>query len=80
VAAVRLRKQIQGEWLLILNGIVSVAFGVLLVARPAVGLLTLVWLIGIWALVIGIVMVALGFRLRGRTVPTAGPAGTAGAR
>jgi len=65
VAAVRLRKEIQGEWLLILNGILSVLFGVLLVALPILGLVTLVWVIGAYTLVRGVVLIALAFRLRG---------------
>ena len=80
IAAVRLRKQIHGEWLLILNGILSVVFGVLLVLWPAIGLLTLVWLIGVWALVIGAFLVGLGFRLRGRTIPPPGTPRPAPAR
>lgn len=65
VAALRLRKEIQGEWLLILSGILAIIFGVILVARPAVGLVTLVWLIGAYAIIIGIALIALGFWLRG---------------
>ncbi|HEV8438481.1 MAG TPA: HdeD family acid-resistance protein [Methylomirabilota bacterium] len=76
VAAVRLRKEIEGEWLLILNGILSVLFGVLLVALPLLGLVTLVWMIGAYALVRGIVLVGLAFRLRGH----AGRLGPASAR
>ena len=64
-AAIRLRKEIQGEWLLILNGLLSVAFGIVIVARPGVGLVTLVWLIGMYAIIFGIILVALGFRVRG---------------
>ena len=63
-AAVRLRKEIEGEWLLILNGLLSVAFGIIILVFPAVGLVTLVWLLGAYAVVFGILLVALGFRLR----------------
>ena len=64
VAAVRLRKIITNEWLLILAGIASVAFGVILLLRPAAGALALVWLIGAWALVFGIMLMILAFRMR----------------
>jgi len=64
-AAIRLRRQIQGEWLLILNGILSVAFGVVIFAFPGVGLVTVAWIIGMYAIVFGVILVALGFRLRG---------------
>lgn len=64
IAAVRLRKEIDGEWLLGLAGVLSIVFGVLLVARPAAGLLALVWLVGIYAILAGILYIALGLRLR----------------
>jgi uncharacterized membrane protein HdeD (DUF308 family) len=64
VAAVRLRKIITNEWLLILAGIASVAFGVILLLQPAAGALALVWLIGAWALVFGILLMILAFRVR----------------
>jgi uncharacterized membrane protein HdeD (DUF308 family) len=63
-AAIRLRKVIDGEWALIFAGLLSVAFGVLLVTRPAVGALAVVLWIGAYALVSGIARVALGFKLR----------------
>jgi uncharacterized membrane protein HdeD (DUF308 family) len=65
VAAVRLRREIQGEWLLGLAGAASIAFGVLLVLRPGAGALAVLWLIGAYAIVFGVLLVALGFRLRG---------------
>jgi uncharacterized membrane protein HdeD (DUF308 family) len=64
-AAIRLRKEIQGEWMLILNGALSVLLGILIVRRPAAGLLTLVWVLGAYAMVYGIVLVGLAFKLRG---------------
>ena len=64
IAAIQLRKRIEGEWLLGLSGLMSVVFGILLVAMPAAGLLTMAWLIGVWAIAFGIVMAALAFRLR----------------
>ena len=64
-AAIRLRREIEGEWLLILAGIASVIFGVLMVIRPGAGALAVIWLIGIYALLFGILMIVLAFRLRG---------------
>lgn len=64
IAAIRLRREITGEWALILSGIASVIFGGLLVALPLAGLLTLAWLIGSYALFFGVLLIALAFRLR----------------
>ena len=63
-AAIRLRREIQGEWLLILNGALSVAFGVVIALWPAAGLVTLMWLVGFYAIVFGVILIALAFRLR----------------
>jgi uncharacterized membrane protein HdeD (DUF308 family) len=65
VAAIELRKVITGEWALILGGIFSIIFGVVLIAYPVPGVLALVWLIGAYALVFGVMMIVLAFRLRG---------------
>jgi uncharacterized membrane protein HdeD (DUF308 family) len=65
VAAIRLRKQIEREIWLGLAGIASVVFGALLVARPAAGALTLLWLIAVYAIVFGVVLVLLAFKVRG---------------
>ncbi len=65
VAAVRLRKIVPNEWLLGLVGIASIIFGVLLAIRPAAGLVTIVWIMGAYALVSGVLTLALAFRLRG---------------
>jgi uncharacterized membrane protein HdeD (DUF308 family) len=61
VAAVRLRHEITGEWWLALGGISGVAFGTLLLLRPAQGALAVLWLIGIYALVWGATMMISGF-------------------
>ena len=64
VTAVRLRKIITNEWLLMLAGIASVAFGVILLLQPAAGALALIWLIATWAVVFGILLIIVAFRMR----------------
>jgi len=65
VSAVYLRRVIDGEWLLALAGVFSVAFGVLVILQPSSGILAILWLIGIYAIFLGVVFVGLGIRLRG---------------
>lgn len=62
--AVVLRRELRGEWLLALSGIVSVAFGLYLAVRPEEGAIAVVWVIGLYAIVFGVALVALGVRLR----------------
>ena len=59
-----MRREIQGEWLMALSGVASIIFGILLTGWPDAGLLTLVWLIEAYALLFGILLIALAFRLR----------------
>lgn len=65
--AIRLRQEIRGEWALIIGGALSVLFGVILaVIGPVAGLLSLIWLIGIYAVAFGILMLVTAFQVRGR--------------
>lgn len=61
--AIRLRKEIRGEWLLILSGVLSLVFAFVLLANPAVGALAIVWLIGLYAVAFGILQMLLGARV-----------------
>lgn len=62
--AIKLRKEIDGEWFLILNGALSVVFGILLLWRPGIGAVALVWIIGAYAIILGIIYVLFGLKLR----------------
>lgn len=62
--AIRLRRVLTGEWMLVLAGVLSVAFGVVLFARPGVGALAVVIWIGAYALVLGVVLIGFALRLR----------------
>jgi uncharacterized membrane protein HdeD (DUF308 family) len=64
VAAIRLRKEIEGEWALGLSGVLSVAFGILAAFHPGAGALAVLWMIGGYAVGFGVLLIALGFRLR----------------
>ncbi len=71
VAAVRLRKVIKGEWLLLIAGILSVVLALFLAVFPGAGILTLVWWLGAYAIAYGIITLALGFRVRSWTTANA---------
>jgi uncharacterized membrane protein HdeD (DUF308 family) len=66
--AIKLRREIKGEWFLILMGLLSIVFAVMLLWNPLPGALALVWLIGSYAIVFGMLAIILGFRLR--SLPT----------
>jgi uncharacterized membrane protein HdeD (DUF308 family) len=63
-AAIELRRVITNEWLLGLAGLASIVLGVLLVAFPREGALSVLWVIGAYALIFGVLQIALAFRLR----------------
>lgn len=64
IGAIQLRKEIDNEWLLILGGVISVLFGVGMMLAPGAGALALVWVIGIYSVVMGVMFIALAFRLK----------------
>ena len=66
--AFKLRREIKGEWFLILMGLLSIVFAIMLLWNPLPGALALVWLIASYAIVFGLLGIILGFRLR--TLPT----------
>jgi len=63
--AIKLRQQLSNEWMLILSGVLSVVFGVLVVLMPNARALSIIWLIGIYAILFGITMLAVAFKLKG---------------
>jgi uncharacterized membrane protein HdeD (DUF308 family) len=65
LAAIRLRKEIDNEWLLGLAGAASIVFGIMLVAWPGAGLISLVWLIAAYSIAFGVLSILLSLRLRG---------------
>lgn len=65
VLAMRLRKEIGGEWWMVLAGLVNVVFGVMVTAKLGTGALALLWLIATWAIVGGVFLVLLSFKVKG---------------
>jgi uncharacterized membrane protein HdeD (DUF308 family) len=64
VAAVRLRRELTGEWRLVLSGVLSIVFGVVVMLAPGAGALAMVLLIGAYSIVFGALLLALAHRLR----------------
>jgi uncharacterized membrane protein HdeD (DUF308 family) len=62
--AIKLRKEIEGEWLLIASGVLSVLFGVAIAAWPGAGALALAFVIGAFAILYGVLLIAFAFKLR----------------
>jgi uncharacterized membrane protein HdeD (DUF308 family) len=59
--AIRLRKEIKNEWALGLTGLVSIVLGVIMILNPNAGLIGLVWVIGSYAIIFGVLMLVLAF-------------------
>ena len=68
-AAIRLRKEIENEWLLILSGVLSVVFGIFMIANPGAGAMAVLWLIGVFAVAYGVLLVLLSFKLKKHAAP-----------
>ncbi|MCK4754535.1 MAG: HdeD family acid-resistance protein [Calditrichia bacterium] len=64
ITGIRLRKEISNEWSMILGGLLSAIFGILLMINPLVSAMTLVWLMGVFALAGGIILIVVSFRIR----------------
>ena len=64
IGAIRLRKEIDDEWMLILSGVLSVLFGLGVMILPGAGALALIWVIATYAIIFGVLMIALALRLR----------------
>lgn len=64
VAAIQLRRVVRNEWFLVLSGVASVLFGVIAAAFPGAGILALLWFVAAWAIVIGVLLIALAISVR----------------
>ncbi len=65
LTAVRLRREIEGEWVMIAAGVLSIVFGIALIVAPDAGAAALAWLIGAYAIILGILDMLLAARARG---------------
>ncbi|MCC6615142.1 MAG: HdeD family acid-resistance protein [Anaerolineae bacterium] len=75
VAAIRLREEIKGEFWLGLSGLASVIFGVVLFLFPGTGILALLWVVGVYAIIFGVSIMLLSFRLKSHADKMAQPTG-----
>jgi uncharacterized membrane protein HdeD (DUF308 family) len=75
IGAIQLRKEIDNEWMLILGGALSVLFGLIVLFAPGAGALGLIWAIGCYSMVFGILFIALALRLRKHRHPAGVPVG-----
>jgi uncharacterized membrane protein HdeD (DUF308 family) len=71
VLAIKMRQEIKGEWLLILMGLASIVFAVLLLWNPVAGAAALIWIIAWYAVIVGVLAIIFGFRLRSLRAPLA---------
>lgn len=64
VTAIQLRKEVKGEWLFILGGAIAIIFGLWMFLNPVTGGLALLWIVGIYAMVVGLILIIQAFRMR----------------
>jgi uncharacterized membrane protein HdeD (DUF308 family) len=64
VVAISLRRELEGEWRLLIAGILSIVFGAIVFANPGAGLIAVLWLVGMYAVLYGIMLVMLAFKAR----------------
>ncbi len=62
--AIKLRREIKGEWFLILMGLASIVFAILLLWNPVLGAATLIWIMAWYAVIFGVLAIIFGLRLR----------------
>ena len=62
ITAIRIRREIKGEWMLGLSGLISILVGLILIFRPGAGVLAVAWLIGLYAIILGIFQLFLGLK------------------
>lgn len=67
IGAIQLRKEIDNEWLLILSGLAAIVFGAILLFRPGLGTLALIFTLGTFAVIEGLLLIAFSIRLKGHT-------------
>lgn len=60
-AAIKLRNHIEGEWVLIVSGVLSILFGLAILFLPDAGPVSIAWIIGFWAIIVGTLFVLSGF-------------------
>ena len=75
ITALRLREEIDNEWWLVLSGVLAIVFGILVFQNVLAGILTIAWVFGIFAVVVGILSIALAFRVRDFRGPSQGARG-----
>jgi uncharacterized membrane protein HdeD (DUF308 family) len=64
ISALRVRQEIDNEWWLVISGILAIIFGILVFTNVLAGILTIAWVFGVFAIVVGILSIVLAFRVR----------------